>query len=234
MYCTLSLSAGAAAVRLLARQSACLRRSLFPFVRESDVGSSTRIVSHRASSFALMDPSAFRVDDEIGSSSSPQATESEAPTALHGSSHPSDVAVTVEQQPCLRCQTDSGKYGKHTCGKRRRSSSGPPASSVRSRRGSVAPTVHDQSTVSLTAPAEQFSAAEWQLTPPALASMNEQANGDDGSTSTYAGLTLMQPEQEAPMSQQAPWAWEAPSGEGVAETESAMLDARARRSVRRS
>ena len=122
----------------------CLRRSLFYSIRDSDdARSSIRIVSHRVSStigIALMETSASRIEDGVCTSSSLQdTTESDtAAAALQGS--PSDVAV-VEQQPCVRCKTNSGKNGKHTCEKRRRTGSDPLAPSTRPRRGS-APVVH--------------------------------------------------------------------------------------------
>ena len=123
----------------------CLRRSLFSSIRDSDdARSSIRIVSHRVSStigIALMETSASRIEDGVCTSSSlPHTTGSDtAAAALQGS--PSDVAA-VEQQPCVRCKTNSGKNGKHTCEKRRRTGSGPLAPSQRPRRGS-APVVHE-------------------------------------------------------------------------------------------
>jgi hypothetical protein len=123
----------------------CLRRSLFSSIRDSDdARSSIRIVSHRVSSrigIELMETSASRIEDGVCTSSSlPHTTESDtAAAALQGS--PSDVAA-VEQQPCARCKTNSGKNGKHTCEKRRRTGSGPLAPSQRPRRGS-APVVHE-------------------------------------------------------------------------------------------
>ena len=118
----------------------CLRRSLFSSIRDSDdARSSIRIVSHRVSStigIALMETSASRIEDGVRTSSSLlHTTESDtAAAALQGS--PSDVAA-VEQQPCVRCKTNSGKNGKHTCEKRRRTGSGPLAPSQRPRRGSA-------------------------------------------------------------------------------------------------
>ena len=141
----LSLLPLSAATHSRAPHRECLRRSLFSSIRDSDdARSSIRIVSHRVSStigIALMETSASRIEDGVRTSSSLlHTTESDtAAAALQGS--PSDVAA-VEQQPCVRCKTNSGKNGKHTCEKRRRTGSGPLAPSQRPRRGS-APVVHE-------------------------------------------------------------------------------------------
>ena len=140
-----SLSSSALCGALARRTvSASDARSSLRSVTPNDSRSSIRIVSHRVSStigIALMETSASRIEDGVCTSSSlPHTIESDtAAAALQGS--PSDVAA-VEQQPCVRCKTNSGKNGKHTCEKRRRTGSGPLAPSQRPRRGS-APVVHE-------------------------------------------------------------------------------------------